>query len=454
MSQTLSESTLTERYAEKFANSYSLYGRGVSLFPNGVTHDARFLQPFPIYVERAEGSHKWDVDGHRLIDWWSGHGSLILGHSHPEVVEAVQAQMSRATHPGACHELEVQWGELVRQLKPSIEKMRFVNSGTEATMMALRLARTFTGKHKVLKFRGHFHGWNDFLIQDADPPYEVQVPGLGADVLSNLEIIPPNDLDILEDTLRQNENIGCVILEPTGGHYGHVPIRDEFLQGLREITARHDILLIFDEVITGFRVHPGGAQGHYHIKPDLTTMAKILAGGLPGGCLGGREDVLQLLEIGQPTDRKMPHPGTFNANPLSASAGIATLNIVQGGEPNRQANKTCLLMRQQLNELFEAESLPWIAYGDFSAFHVLTNYNGPPPTGDDFLPYNGDFQRLDPPPDKKLVHAFRIAMLLHNVDLPALRGMVSASHTKEDVARTIEAVRDSIRLLREDGFIA
>jgi glutamate-1-semialdehyde 2,1-aminomutase len=322
--------------------------------------------------------------------------------------------------------------------------------------MALRLAHMFTGKRKVLKFQGHFHGWHDFLIQAADPPYDSSVPGLDPDLLAHLVIVPPNDLHRVDQVLTADKEIACVILEPTGGHYGQVPIRGDFLRGLREVTARCGVLLIFDEVITGFRVHPGGAQGHYGIKPDLTTMAKIVAGGLPGGCLGGRADVLDLLEFKDNPARKMPHPGTFNANPLSAAAGITTLQIVATGEPNRRANVVGQAMRNQLNQLFAAEGVPWIAYGDFSAIKVLTGYNGPrPEKANDsndagFVPFGGTFAQLDGKADPHLKSAFRQALLLNGVDWPGLACMANAAHTDEDIERTIDAVRESIGLLRNE----
>jgi glutamate-1-semialdehyde 2,1-aminomutase len=448
--------TIADLYTHAFPNSRRLYQHALELFPNGVTHDLRYLEPFPVYVERGEGSRKWDADGHELIDWWSGHGAIMLGHSPPAVVQAVQEQMSRTTHPGACHGLELEWADMVRRLMPSVERMRFVNSGTEATMMALRLAHMFTGKPKVLKFRGHFHGWHDFLIQAADPPYDSTVPGLSPELIANLIVLPPNDLNLVEDTLRRQPDVACVILEPTGGHYGQVPIRGEFLRGLRDITSRFGVLLVFDEVITGFRVHRGGAQGHYQIRPDLTTLAKILAGGLPGGCLGGRADVLSLLEFSQAPNRKMPHPGTFNANPLSAAAGIATLRIIESGAANQQANEMGRLLRASLNRLFEAEQLDWLAYGDFSACKILTQYTGSRPSTDDeaaaesFIPYQGDFDRLDAKPDPRLKQAFRQAMLLHGVDLPGLASMANAAHTEDDVEQTVEAVRGAIAMLREE----
>jgi glutamate-1-semialdehyde 2,1-aminomutase len=195
MSQvTMAPRSLGARYDAEFPNSRKLFEQAKAVFPGGVTHDLRHLEPFPIYVERAEGAHKWDVDGHRLIDYWAGHGALLLGHSHPSVVEAVQGQVALATHPGACHELEIEWGQCVQRLVPSAEKVRFVSSGTEATLMALRLARIFTGRPKVLKFAGHFHGWHDFVIPGADPPYDsAAVPGVPREVAAQTVIVPPND---------------------------------------------------------------------------------------------------------------------------------------------------------------------------------------------------------------------------------------------------------------------
>ncbi|HEY7315647.1 MAG TPA: aminotransferase class III-fold pyridoxal phosphate-dependent enzyme [Gemmataceae bacterium] len=453
MSQaTLSRSSLAERYAAAFPRSQKLHEQARGVFPNGVTHDLRHLEPFPVYIDRALGSRKWSVEGRELIDFWSGHGSILLGHSHPAVVEAVRRQMEKATHPGACHEGEIEWGRWVQRLMPSAQRIRFVSSGTEATMMALRLVRIFTGKPRVLKFAGHFHGWNDFLIPGADAPHTGAVPGIPPEVAHNTIIIPPNDLDAVEQTLRNDPQIGCVILEPTGGHFGQIPVRGPFLKGLREITTRHNRLLIFDEVITGFRVSPGGAQGHYGIKPDLTTMAKILAGGLPGGCVAGRADILEYLEF-RPGKPKMRHPGTFNANPLSAAAGITTLQIVAEGEANRRANATGQQLRQRLNALFAERGESWIAYGEFSGFRLLPDYQGPRPTGDEFIPYGGALDKLEGTANPKRTHAFRQGMLLHGVDLPGLSGMTTAAHTDTDVELTVAAVAGTLDLLREENLI-
>jgi glutamate-1-semialdehyde 2,1-aminomutase len=432
--------SLTERYEAEFANSRKLFEQARDIFPNGVTHDLRYLEPFPVYIDRAQGAAKWDVDGHQLIDYWSGHGALLLGHSHPDVVAAVQRQMGRATHPGGCHELEIEWGQWVQRLVPSAERVRFVSSGTEATLMALRLVRIHTGRPCVLKFAGHFHGWNDFLIPAADPPFDGSpVPGVPSEVACATVVVPPNDPDAVERALRSDDRIGGVILEPTGGHFGQVPVRGDFLRALRDLTTRHGRLLIFDEVITGFRVHPRGAQGHYGVTPDLTTLAKILAGGLPGGCVAGRADLLAPLEF-RPGKPKMKHPGTFNANPLSAAAGTTTLRIVASGEPSRRANEMGRLLRQRLNALFASRGATWVAYGEFSGFKLLTDYDGPRPASDDFIPYGGALEKLEGRKNTGLVHAFRRGMLLHGVDLPGLGGMTTAAHTEAEVERTVAAV--------------
>jgi glutamate-1-semialdehyde 2,1-aminomutase len=393
------------------------------------------------------------VDGHELIDYWAGHGALLLGHSHPAIVSAVKRQIERATHPGACHAEEIEWGRLVQKLVPSAQRVRFVSSGTEATLMALRLARLFTGRPRVLKFIGHFHGWHDFVAPAGDASYDgTPPPGILAEVAQATVAIPPNDATLVEKTLRNDPGIGCVILEPTGGHWGAVPIGGPFLRDLRTITERTERLLIFDEVITGFRVSPGGAQAHYRVTPDLTTLAKILAGGLPGGCVAGRAEVLAGIES-RPGKPKMSHPGTFNANPLSAAAGIATLQIVADGEPCRHANEIGRLLRTRLNEMFTRRGIDWIAYGAYSGFRLLSGYKGPCPDSDDFVPYGGALNQLDMPRSPKLTYAFRQAMLLHGVDLFGLSGMTTAAHTEADVDATVAAVSGAIDLLRADNVV-
>jgi len=276
-------------------------------------------------------------------------------------------------------------------------------------------------------------------------------PGLPPEVAAATVMVPPNDPEAVERALTSDPQIGCVILEATGGHFGAVPVRGDFLRTLRELTTRYGRLLIFDEVISGFRVHPGGAQGYYGVTPDLTTLAKIVAGGLPGGCLAGRADVLAHLEF-RPGKPKMKHPGTFNANPLSAAAGTTTLRLVADGAPCRQATTTGRLVRQKLNALFTEKGYDWVAYGEFSGFRLIPGYQGARPAGDDFIPYGGDPAQLDGPKNAKLVHAFRRGMLLHGVDLPGLSGLTTAAHTDADVDHTVAAVAGTLVLLRAEGL--
>jgi len=448
--------SINQQYQARYAKSAELYAQGCDVFPSGVTHDGRYLTPFPVYIESSAGSKKYSVEGHEIVDCWSGHGSLLLGHGHPDVVDAVQQQVGRGTHWSACHELELQWAERVRTLIPSAEKVRFTASGTEATLMALRLARIFSGRSKVLKFSGHFHGWHDQLSPAADPPHDdpdYPTPGVTEAVSGDLVVIPPNDLDALEQAVSQHQP-ACVILEPTGGRWGVVPIRGAFLQGVRDITRRHGVLMICDEVISGFRVSPGGAQAHYNVTPDLTTLAKVLAGGLPGGCLTGRADVLDVLTFGNPLGQKMKHPGTFNGNPLSAVAGIAALDVVATGEPCDAANRISSDIRGALNDVFQSKSARWVAYGDFSAVKIHADYDGPAPTGDDFVPFDGDFTKLDCQRDADLSHAFRCALLIDGVDWMGWHGMISAAHDGQDVDRIASAFANMIDRLRAQGLTA
>jgi glutamate-1-semialdehyde 2,1-aminomutase len=449
---TTTHETIADRYVAAFPKSRQRFEEAKAIFPNGVTHDLRFLEPFPVYIERAAGSRKWSIDGQELIDYWSGHGALLLGHSPPEVVEAVTKQIGRGTHLGGCHELEIEWGRQVQHLVPSAERVRFTGSGTEATLMAVRLARLHTDRPKLLKLIGHFHGWHDSVLPGAYSPYTPGLPpGIPKEVGDQTVTIPPNDLTLVERTLASDPEIAAIILEPTGGHWGAVPIRGEFLRGLRELANRFGQVLIFDEVITGFRVHPGGAQAHYGVQPDMTTLAKILAGGLPGGALAGRVDLMEQIAF-RPGRPKVRHPGTFNANPLSAVAGIATLSRVATGQPCNAATTSARLLRRKLNTLFEKRGWPWIAYGDFSFVHLKPGYSGPRSLDDAFIPCNGELEQLDGPKDPKLVRAFRQGLLLNGVDWPGLGAWLTAVHTERDLERTVSAIEATIREMMGEGL--
>ncbi|MBM4046807.1 MAG: aspartate aminotransferase family protein [Planctomycetes bacterium] len=455
---------LDEAFRRKFPSSAKLFKRALNCFPSGVTHDARYLRPFPVYVERAQGSKKWDVDGNELIDYWVGHGALLLGHQRPEVIEAVHAQLAKGTHYGACHELEIEWAEQVQKLMPSIERIRFTSSGTEATLMAVRLARAFTGRPKMVKFAGHFHGWQDHLAMAVHPPYDDhETVGMVREVVADTLVLPPNDIKAVTKALKAGDVAG-VILEPSGGGFGDIPTREGFLQELRAATQKHGAVLIFDEVVTGFRWAPGGAQEFYGVTPDLTTLAKILAGGLPGGAVGGREDIMARLAFADTTPlakddptwnqtKKISHPGTFNANPLSAAAGIATLKIVAKGEAIRKASEAAAAIRKGYNEAIDKRKLAWCAFGSASEFKVLMNHGCKRRKACDFRVCDYDWRKLKGN-DPKLVRALRCAMLLGGCDIPhGGRGLTSSAHSATDVQRTVAAFDAALDMLKKAGLV-
>jgi len=428
-------------FRQKYPQSSQQFDRALRVFPSGVTHDGRYLEPYPVYVKQALGSRKTSIEGESIIDYWVGHGALLLGHGFPTVVEAVQRQMALGTHFSACHELEIEWGERVQKMIPSAERVRFTSSGTEATLMAIRVARIVSGREKVVKFIGHFHGWHDSLVLAAYAPYNTSdwsMPGVTQGVQNDLLAIAPNDLDLVEQTFRTHQP-ACCIIEGTGGHWGLVPIQGPFLKGLRDLCTRYGVLLIFDEVISGFRVHPGGSQAHYGVTPDMTTLAKILAGGLPGGALVGREDLLDVIAFGNRHGKKMKHPGTYNGNPLSAAAGCAALDAIADGTACQKASDLARDLRGRLNRLFERRQAPCVAYGEFSMIHILPNYQGPRPTSDDFIPCGGDYRALDAEQPAAVKHAFRCALLLGGVDWFGWSGMTSAAHSDQDLEQTVAA---------------
>ena len=446
-----------EQYQALSPASRAWYERAEQLFPNGVTHDSRFLEPYPLYIERAEGSHKWDVEDREYIDYWSGHGALLLGHNPEPVVKAVRAQVGRGTHLGACHPLEVEWAELVSSLIPSAERIRFTASGTEATMMAIRLARTYTGKKKVLKFAGHFHGWHDQVMPGVHAPFHASPPGILPDVCNTTVVCPPNDASALEEVLAKDHDIACIIIEPTGASFGRIPTDNRFLLPLREAADRYGTVLIFDEVISAFRVAPGGAQAHYGVTPDLTALAKILAGGYPGGALVGRRKILELLEIRTDSEwmehKKMVHPGTFNANPVSAAAGIATLKMVATGSPSQIANEMGARLREGMNSVIDAMKLHWCVYGSFSEFRFLINHDLGNVRTTDIDPYDIHYTKLKGDEDGVITKALRCGMILNGVDIPTHGGLTMAAHSKRDVDQTVQSFEKTLIAMRRDGLV-
>ena len=450
-------STILERFEELHPASKRLHERALRLFPDGVTHDIRYFTPFPLYVERAQGSRKWDVDGNEIIDYVMAHGALLLGHNHPQVKEAVARQLERGTHYGASHELEIAWAERVQQLIPSGETVRFTSSGTEATMMAIRLARAYTGRKTLVRFAQHFHGWNDNVAGAPDRegvhPHALGIPD---ETLANVIVIPQNDPDALRGTLREEE-VAAVILEPTGASWGTVPLEPDMLPLLREGTRAAGAVLIFDEVVTGFRVRPGGEQQARGVAPDLTTLAKILAGGLPGGAVAGTREIVSLIEF-KAGDRRdfggrIPHPGTFNANPLSAAAGNAALEVVATGEPNRYADALARTLVRRLNETIRGEGLPGCAYGYASMFHVIVGAECPPPIDDFTWDWQGKAGHRVPHTSIEAMWALKRGMLNEGVDLMGTGGMLSSAHTDEDIDRTLEAFSRTLRRMKEEGLL-
>lgn len=436
-------SKVIARYRSHFRVSGKLFARAQKVMPGGVNHYKREMSPFPVYVERGAGSHKWSADGHELIDYWVGHGALILGHLHPQVAEAVRKQLERGTHPGACHELEVQWAELVTKMIPCADRVRFVSSGTEATHLAIRMARAFTGRKKVIKFAGHFHGWHNDVAMSVEPPfYRDTMPGIPQEAMKNTVVLPPSDIEKVDRCLDKGD-VACVILEPTGGSYGQVPLRPGFLEELRDVTAKHDALLIFDEVITGFRCAPGGAQERFKVTPDLAALAKVLAGGLPGGAVAGREEIMDVISPKATAEQAVRHQGTFNANPLSAAAGIATLRLLKDGKAIRRADEAAAAIRKGMREIVARMGLDWLVFGDFSFFHILTHSGDADPE----RLWERDPEAMKRASDAATRDAFRCAMLLHGVDTFGLNGFVCAEHSDDDVARTLEAFEKTLRLL-------
>ncbi|MBM3263284.1 MAG: aminotransferase class III-fold pyridoxal phosphate-dependent enzyme [candidate division Zixibacteria bacterium] len=438
----LQTTSLEEAYHRTFLRSYALYQRALKRFPNGVTHDGRFMLPFPVYVNRADGSHKWTEDGHQLIDYWMGHGALLLGHGRAEIVAAVTEQAARGTHYGACHELEIEWADWITKLVPCAETVRFVSSGTEATLMAIRLARTFTGRRKVVKFYGHYHGWHDNVMDGTGINHDHPLPGVLPEVFDSLISLPSHDLNRVEDTLKNDSDIAVLMLEPTGALFGGVEIPDGFVTGLRELTSKYGVLFLMDEVVTGFRCAPGGAQEHFGVKPDLTTLAKIVAGGLPGGAVAGRADIMSLLEIRLDpvwqANRKMVHYGTFNACPLSAAAGIAALKIVATGRDIALANERADTLRRRFAEVLAGRGLEnWHVFGTFSG--VKLSYSNDP--------------RVSRRSNLALIHALRQGMLLHGVDMVGVDGLTSSAHTPQDIEHTAQAFDDTLAWLQKEGKI-
>ena len=442
--------TITEKYIAKFPRSRELYERAKKDLPRGVTHDAWHVSPFPLYITRAQGSRKWDEDGCQYVDYVGGHGAMMLGHAHPSLVKAVKDQIENGTHYGACHELQLEWAEWIKRLVPSAEIVEFTNSGTEANMLAIRIARAFTGRDKIVRFRGQFAGFADHVMKGTSPPWHIVGSSgiLKADAENTL-VVPGNDSDALERVLAEKD-VALLMVEAAGGFSGVSGIDPDHYRVMRELTTRCGALLHFDEVVTGFRYSPGGVQAAKGITPDLTSLGKIVTGGMPGaGAIVGRADVMEMLGF-KDEDwnryKRVPHTGTFNGNPLCAAAGIATLKLLADGKPQAEANRVAAQLRDRMQAVIDHNGISGCAYGDFSVFHI---YFGPCDRRDGCdreVCLNEDKERSLP-----LGKLLSIAMALNGVHVTnrGYDGLVSAVHDASDVELTAEAFARSV-----DGMIA
>lgn len=316
----------------KQSSSHQLFSRAQKCIPGGVNSPVRAFNGVggdPVFFKRAQGAYLFDSDDNQYIDYVGSWGPMILGHAHPDVIEAVKKAADNGLSFGAPTEIEIEMAEKVTQLVPSIEKVRMVSSGTEATMSAIRLARGFTGRDKIIKFEGCYHGHADSLLVKAGSGALTMgvptSPGVPAELAAHTLTLEYNNLASVEQAFSElGKEIACIIVEPVAGNMNCIPPVPGFLEGLRELCTNHGSVLIFDEVMTGFRVALGGAQAHYNIKPDLTTLGKVIGGGMPVGAFGGRADIMDKIA----PDGPVYQAGTLSGNPIAMTAGLVTLDLI------------------------------------------------------------------------------------------------------------------------------
>jgi glutamate-1-semialdehyde 2,1-aminomutase len=426
----------------KIDKSIALFQEAQTLLPGGVNSPVRAFRAVggqPLFIERGEGPYLFDVDGNRYIDYVLSWGPLITGHAHPKVVKAIQDAAVKGTSYGAPSPLEVELAKSVMEFMPNIEMIRFVNSGTEATMSALRLARAYTKRDKIIKFEGCYHGHADMLLVQAGSGVATlglpDSPGVPADTVKDTLVAVYNNLDSVEALFKKYpEQIAALIVEPVAGNMGVVPPVTGFLEGLRKITEREGTLLIFDEVMTGFRVHKNGAQALYNIKPDLTTLGKVIGGGLPVGAYGGRKEIMQMVAPAGP----MYQAGTLAGNPLAMSAGLAALDLIRGDEVWRKLEQAAARLEAGISAAAEETGIPIqqtrVGTMFTTFFSEIKPVDWSSVKGADKIRFGKFFQKL-------LENGVYIAPSQFEA------GFISTRHTDAVIDATIEAATKALRAL-------
>ena len=430
-------------YATRFSDSAALHERAAGVLAGGAAHDLWDTDPFPIYFERAHGACKWDHEGHRFIDFWTGHGAHLCGHAFEPVIEAVAARLGKGTHLTAPGEAQIRWAEQVCALVPGAERVRFTSSGTEATMLALRVARAFTGRRHVIKFDGHFHGWHDEVLSDYPEERAAGRHPLSGELRALYSCV-----DIAGACRRMAAgDVAAVILEPGGGGSGALPWSVEGLRKLREAASQSGTLLVFDEVVSGFRYRPGGVQELAGVTPDLSTFGKILGGGFPGAALAGPAEPMEVFGGGVPrrSNRvKVMHTGTFNANVLSATAGAAMLEAIGDGSHQQAAERGAESLVAGINAAAATAGVDLHAYRHSSVFHVLI---GPRRHGIALGPSAAVLAHQER--TEAACEILRPALLLEGVDCHGSHGWVSSAHDDEVIAEALGGFERALRRVRE-----